>query len=292
MEGEFISARPQQGVYPPRLCFRIKLKNKNNWIYNIFAHEAELKLTNVHKVLATSIGFESFEIEPKSERVIEPIFELDYRKLDFIEENRSGDISFIINLNLIGIYRYKKDGYENILEAFQRGIQTFEVRVSSPEHHNEIVIAQSEWIKILEKLDYGKIKIIELSIPVISPSRLFNRAVKHFENAKRNFEEGKYPEVLTSCIHVIEELDKLINLNEKPKAKKHNLRQILGDEKAEAFKKIKNALVTPFLHFGEHRAREPPVLIDRRDAEFALHITLSLFNYFAKRTEEIHRKHR
>jgi DNA-binding SARP family transcriptional activator len=48
---------------------------------------------------------------------------------------------------------------------------------------------------------------------------------------------GKYPEVLTSCIHVIEELDRLINLDEKERNRKHNLMKMLGREKTQALKK-------------------------------------------------------
>lgn len=287
IEGEFVKIGVLQGIYPPRLYFRIRLKNKNNNRYNFFAHTAELILANEHKTIASSVNLENFEMSRGNERTIESIFELDYKKLDFIEEKRTEDISFKIRLKIIGISRNpKNEGYENISEGIIHGFVTDDIFIRSPEYRDEIVIEQSKWIKILEELDYGKIKIVELSIPVITPDTIFNRALKHFENGKKNLYLGRYNDVLTSCIHVIEELDKLINLDEKERKRKHNLRQKMGDEKAEALKKTKEVFYKNFLHFGEHQARPILVTIYRPDAELALHFTLAILNYFAKQIVE------
>lgn len=294
MEGEFVSIRVLQGIYPPTLYFRIKLKNRDECGYSFFAYKAELILENEHKTIATSVNFENFEMFIKDENTIEATFELDYKKLDFIEEKRVGDISFIILLKIMGICRKQTPdgGYGSMSEGFSHGFVTKDIVIHSPDRRNEVVIEQSKWLKILEELDYGKIKIVELSIPTITPSTVFNRALKHFENGKKNLHLGKYDTTLTSCIHVIEAIDKLTNLDEKEKKGKHNLMRTMGKEKAEALKNIKEVFYKNFLHFGEHQARPVPVTIDRLDAELALHFTLAILNYFARQIVESNKKSR
>jgi len=294
IEGEFASIRVLQGIYPPTFYFKIKLKNREKNGYNFFAYKAELILANEHKRIANSVNLESFEMLSLDERAVEPAFELDYKKLDFIEEKRTGDISFIILLKITGIYREQKTdgGYESISEGFSHGFVTSDIRISSPENRDEIVIEQSKWLKILGELDYGKINIVELSIPTITPDTIFNHALKHFDDGKKNLRLGKYSDVLTSCIHVIEELDRLINLDEKERKRKHNLMQVMGKEKAEALKKTKEIFYDNFLHFGEHQARPVRVTIDRLDAELALHFTLAILNYFARQIADSNKKSR
>lgn len=287
IEGEFVKIGVLQGIYPPRLYFKIKLKNREKIGYNFFGYKAELILTNEYKTIASSVNFENFTMLSEHERNIEPAFELDYKKLGFIEEKRAGDISLKIRLKIIGISRNPKtEGYENISEGLSHGFVTDDISIRSPEYRDEIVIEQSKWLKILEKLDYGKIKIVELSIPTITPDTIFNRALEHFENGKKKLYLGKYDDVLTSCIHVIEEIDRLINLDEKERKGKHNLIQIMGKEKTKALKDIKELFNKKFLHFGEHQARPVPVKIDRPDAELALHFTLAILNYFARQVVE------
>ena len=125
IEGEFVKIGVLQGIYPPRLYFKIRLKNRDNNRYNFFAYTAELILANEYKTIASSVNLESFEIFSGYERTIEPAFELDYKKLDFIEEKRMGDISFKIRLKIIGISRNPKtEGYENIPEGLDASRDT------------------------------------------------------------------------------------------------------------------------------------------------------------------------
>ena len=71
MEGEFVSIRVSQGIYPPTLYFRIKLKNRDNCGYSFFAYKVELILENEHKTIATSVNFENFEMFIKDENTTE-----------------------------------------------------------------------------------------------------------------------------------------------------------------------------------------------------------------------------
>ncbi|MEA2033673.1 MAG: hypothetical protein U9N41_08845 [Euryarchaeota archaeon] len=118
------------------------------------------------------IDFETFEIAPKEEHNLNPIFELDYKKLDLIEENRKGNLNLKLELDLHGVSRRRRgDGtFDTLQVAMADGLKVRKINVHSPNYHYEIVIPQSIWVEILEKLDYGKFKIIEMVIPTTPSS--------------------------------------------------------------------------------------------------------------------------
>ena len=62
--------------------------------------------------------------------------------------------------------------------------------------------------------------------------------------------------------------------------------RMMGREKTQALKNIKELFNKEFLHFGEHQARPIPVTINRLDAELALHFTLAILNYFTREVVE------
>ncbi|MEA2033674.1 MAG: hypothetical protein U9N41_08850 [Euryarchaeota archaeon] len=44
MEGEFVGIRAEQGYYPPRLEFDVRLKNTEDIIWHTFAYKGVIKL--------------------------------------------------------------------------------------------------------------------------------------------------------------------------------------------------------------------------------------------------------
>ena len=160
MEGELVDIRAKQGYYPPRLEFDIRLKNTEDGIWHIFAYKGIIKLEpNIY--LGMDIDFETFEIAPNKEYNLRPIFELDYKKLDLIEEDRKGDLTLKLELDLLGVFcKRKGDGtFDDLQVAMAGGLKMGEkISVHSPNRRGEIVIPQSTWIKTLKTLDYPEFR--------------------------------------------------------------------------------------------------------------------------------------
>ena len=195
MEGECIGVRALQGYYPPKLAFNIRLKNNTGEYWLIFGYGGHVIATDKR----IDIGiiepvFCRLSIAPNGENRISAEMELDYKKLDLIEEKRKDDLYLELRMDLLGAsFRSNED----LREGMSRGLFVNEVWVKSP-GHSAIIIPQSEWVKILERLDYGKFKIVELLIPSF-PSGVLDNAIESFEKAKVKLSEGDYPEVLIHC---------------------------------------------------------------------------------------------
>lgn len=284
LEGECVDVEAIQGYYPPILQFDVRLKNDagNYWYffgYGGLLHIKKDKTTiNIGKLDFTS---KKFDLPPKEERSISPTIELDYKKLDFIEELRKGDLHLLLRIDLLGvILRPKGEEFEMLSEGMSRGLETINVWVSSP-NYPDIVVPQSRWMNILERLDYGKFRLVELTIPTF-PSGVLEDAIKSFEKAKAKFNDGDYVKVLVHCQDVMDKIGKAT------KPFKTELEEHLGETKFKRVNKLKEVLET-FLGLRHEVALEKEPII-RRDAELALQVTLSILNYFANRLSELKKK--
>jgi len=278
MKGECIDVTAVQSLYPPILRFKIRLKNDEGFLWHNFSYNGELKLALENVIVGRlEVEFAMFKMEPKAEYEIEPVIELDYRKLDFIEEKRKGDISLYLQLNLLGV---GQRGTEEFEKSMARGLRVTAFHVYSPNLTN-VVIPQSKWVKILEKLGYGKFKIVELQIPSI-PSGVIDDAVASFEKAKSKFNEGDYVQVLINCQDVMDKIGKAT------KPFRLKLEEYLGKEKFERVNKFKGVFEA-FLGLRHEVALEKEQIV-RRDGELALQTTVALLNYFVRRLKELKEK--
>jgi len=278
MEGECIGVRALQGYYPPKLAFDIRLKNNTGEYWLIFGYGGHVKATDERIDIGTiETGFCRLDMQPDQEYRISAEMELDYKKLDLIEEKRKDDLYLELRMDLLGAsFRSNED----LREGMSRGLFVNEVWVKSP-GHSAIIIPQSEWVKILERLDYGKFKIVELLIPSF-PSGVLDNAIESFEKAKVKLSEGDYPEVLIHCQNVLDKIGKAI------KPFKSELKERLGEEKFKRLDEFKRALEN-FLGLRHEVALEKELII-KKDAELALHTTLAFLNYFARRLAELKEK--
>ena len=278
MEGECIGVRALQGYYPPKLAFDIRLKNNTGEYWIIFGYGGHVKATDERIDIGTiETGFYRLNMLPDHEYRISAEIELDYKKLDLIEEKRKDDLYLELRMDLLGAsFRSNED----LREGMSRGLFVNEVWVKSP-GHSAIIIPQSEWVKILERLDYGKFKIVELLIPSF-PSGVLDNAIESFEKAKVKLSEGDYPEVLIHCQNVLDKIGKAI------KPFKSELKERLGEEKFKRLDEFKRALEN-FLGLRHEVALEKELII-KKDAELALHTTLAFLNYFARRLAELKEK--
>ena len=278
MEGECIGVRALQGYYPPKLAFNIRLKNNTGEYWLIFGYGGHVKATDERIDIGTiETGFCRLDMQPDQEYRISAEMELDYKKLDLIEEKRKDDLYLELRMDLLGA-SFRSN--ENLREGMSRGLFVNEVWVKSP-GHSAIIIPQSEWVKILERLDYGKFKIVELLIPSF-PSGVLDNAIESFEKAKVKLSEGDYPEVLIHCQNVLDKIGKAI------KPFKSELKERLGEEKFKRLDEFKRALEN-FLGLRHEVALEKELII-KKDAELALHTTLAFLNYFARRLAELKEK--
>lgn len=282
MIAELISIKGQQGFYPPRLEFTIRIKNDDYSIWYVFAYKGELELKGKNRLILgeSEISFRRFELSPKSEEEIYVIFEFDYKKLDVIENNRKGDLDLGLRLNMLGAYSTPTEAGDEPLDL-GRGLLEKTVPVISPSSKN-MVIPQSKWVEILERLGYRKFKVMEIPIPEIPSEETLNRAMEFFEEANKKFSEGKNYDVLGDCRNTINELLKVIKMHES------DLKTLLGDT---LFERAKNCMdkFKLFLDLGEHK--EIPVdkvrKIDREEAELALYFSLTLLKYFSEKIAEL-----
>ena len=276
MEGECIGVRALQGYYPPKLAFDIRLKNNKDYHWFIFGYRGYVRATDERIDIGTiETVFCRLEIPPNREYRISAEMELDYKKLDLIEEKRKDDLYLELRIDLLGA-SFESD--EGLNAGMSRGLYVDEVWVKSP-GHSAILIPQSEWVKILERLDYGKFKIVELLIPSF-PSGVLDNAIESFERAKVKLSEGDYPEVSIHCQNVLEKIDEAI------KPFRPELKERLGKEKFERLKDFRDAFKN-FLGILRHEVALKKELITKKDAELALHTTLAFLNYFARRIAEL-----
>lgn len=279
MKGECVDVRAVQGYYPPRLRFNVRLKNDTNNLWYIFGYGGLVQLYEEKIEIGTiDTIFRRFELKPNEERDISPTIELDYRKLDLIEEKRTGDLHLGLLINFLGVYLLPTTPpeFETLEKAMARGLSADSCWIKSP-GYGMILIPQSKWVKILEDLGYGKFKIVELQIPTI-PSGVLEDAISSFEKAKRKLNEGDYVKVLMNCQDVMDKIGKTV------KPVKPKLEQLVGKEKLGRISSFKGVFEN-FLGLRHEVALEKPII--RKDAELALHTTLAILNYFARRIAEL-----
>jgi len=283
MEGECTEIKAVQGYYPPLLGFDIRLKNNTDFYWYVFSYVGLMRTYRKKVIIGRSeVVFERFEIPSKGERNISVIIELDYKKLDLIEEERRGDLLLELGIDLLGIKcEARPDGFELLSEAIGRGLYADKIWAKSPNYHC-ILVPHSKWVEILGKLDYGKFKFIELMVPSV-PTGILDSAIESFEKAEIKLNEGDYAKVLVHCQDVIDKIGKAV------KPFEFELKEQLGKNKFDRVGRFKGSL-EHFLGLRHEVALEKEEPIVRKDAELALHTTLAFLNYYARRLAELKEK--
>lgn len=258
------------------------LKNNSSLFWRVFAYRGNIRFHETGYTIAEANGaFVDFQLEPKGECPLKLEIELDYRKLDFIEETRKGDLKLRCYLNLLGVQMQQKaSGFEGFAEAFQRGFKIADVEIQSG-NFDHILIHESQWVKILKGLGYGNFQIVELQIPSF-PSGILDNPFTSFNKAKQELNEGNYVEVLVKCQDVIDKVGKAT------KPFKPQLENLMGEEKLKRVGTFKGTFAN-FLGLRHEVALDKEPII-RKDAELALHTTLAILNYFARRMSELKKR--
>jgi len=279
MKATLIGVQGIETSIPPRLRFDIEVENESrDMVVWVFAWSGEVGLEAPRLDLGNlKIEFKREIFEPLGKHDIKLGWEIDYRKLERVEEERKGgNLSLDVLLNFLQVSLPKTAAMSISLDRLEGA----EVRVCSP-RYNKVFIAKSVWEEQLEKLGYGKVEYLELYLPPPPTGTQLDVALGHLKKAKENFNGGEYPDVLTSCRRAIEELRKLFGSNEEER--KGFIARILQDEeKAKAYTDLLEVVqkAKNFASGGPHTYWVKAA--DRRDAEFALRVTWAIVGYFAK----------
>jgi len=229
--------------------------------------------------LAVRFMNESIPQRAKIRWSFDPWLDMDPVKLEVIEERRGErrdrDLFLQVELDALSV-SFKPEAQPDL-----RLLRHMHFTAGSPGDQNRVKVPQSEWIKVLDLLGYGKTKVFELHLPPPPMGTLMDAALGHIEKAQRKFNEGDYPDVLTSCRRALDEVGKVAGSGEE--AHEKFIAQVLQDDKkAEAWadlwatvQKAKN-----FASGGPHTYWVQAA--DRRDAEFTLQVTLAIVGYFGK----------
>lgn len=145
----------------------------------------------------------------------------------------------------------------------------------------DYLIPQSEWIKLLKRLGWSELEILELPIGRLRTTAPLARALERFNDAQQNYRNGDWEATMLNCRKAFEAIvqDATGELN---MGKAHQAYiSLLGEgEKTERFDKLAKYL-GEFLHLGRH---ENPihVSIKRADAELSLILTGALLTYLSQ----------
>lgn len=272
MKAELISTRCGNAVFP-RLSFRIELENDEDKHVAIFDISGRVwlhgrgdlgNLTPRH--LGNQIGIGS-----KCEADLD--LDLDYRRLEIIEEARKGS-DLLIGLEVTPIY-YITEGDRFSVSNLRRSSLTVNVKDRKSADH--IMIPQSEWVKILDGMGYGKINVMEITIPPPPVGDSIVESMNYLEQAQRSFNDGEYDDVMVDCRKAIEEISKAID--------KDTLKDILDSEsKAEGVETVKQKIKNKLLDRGAHSG----VQFNRIDAELGLHLTQAMIRYLSWNLAKLH----
>jgi hypothetical protein len=151
-----------------------------------------------------------------------------------------------------------------------------------------IPMPQSHWIdKVLPGLGYGKIELVEISIPETALPEIFSKAVEELNHAKRFLNEGSNGDCVARCRNIIQLIvdSKKVKMPEGetltfPKRVdafvEQHLGQLLAESKREAFASLLKTLWS-FTSIPHHPA--PPEYFNRGDAELCLRSAAALLAY-------------
>ena len=215
---------------------------------------------------------------------------LDFYRIEWIEENRNGDLPLKLDLNfLIALYeRFPLPKERDEVEAITKDVIT---EFETSWQQMEFTIPQSHWVeKILPGLGYGKVKLIEVPIPEKIVPDTFEKALQELEQAQGYFIEGDYDKVVAHCRNAIQLIPEVLPLSfaegesqtYPSKVKKfleQHLADVLSNSKRDWLENILRASWT----LGS-KAHHPSVLdqFNRNDANSIMLVTTAMLAYVGK----------
>jgi hypothetical protein len=142
-------------------------------------------------------------------------------------------------------------------------------------------IARSDWLKLRKELGYGECLLIE--IPLRTPARKgMAKALEHLDAASDHFAEDRPDETLASCYKAFEYLAQKAGFENPDQNAFEKLLVAVEDDSKKQKLKILMRDVCQFFNLGRHEPGKEKVVVDRRDAEYALFLSRATLAYLAK----------
>lgn len=259
----------------PRLKFDLELYNDESEDYAFFNFLGDAYVSNGSPTHFGSLIPSPFgtALGGNTSRSLTMNLDIDIHKINAIEEIRKGK-DLWIKLNVSPIYRKRTE---------QNNVNITQLWVQQKSHGDTIMIPQSEWVKILENLNYGNYKIIEMPLPRLPQGTALDKAIGHLEEAQRKFNEGEYDDVLVDCRDAVEEIHSVLKSIEKNnKSLRGKFTDTLGKEKEDRVEGLSSSFKL-FVDLGGHKVIPEVKKIDRTDAELAIRCAHELVYFYAKR---------
>jgi HEPN domain-containing protein len=150
--------------------------------------------------------------------------------------------------------------------------------VTDRDRSQTIRIPQTDWLRTLEGLRYGKYTVFEIETPLPPTNDVLAEAVEHLSQARRLFDEGNYEESMVRCRRAIDAA--VENIEAKTGRKLAEIME--SGSRAEFVKGLASktkTFVAPAAHSGEEPT--PPEPKNREDARLAVLMAYASVAYVA-----------
>lgn len=193
-------------------------------------------------------------------------FPLDTKRIEKIEETRRGKDA-LFELRIEGM------GYIKTSRELQRIHDHGPIKVKIP---------QSHWAgEILTRWNYGKVKLAEIYFPENFIHGILKDSYEHIEKALSHFDRGNDRETLASIYLAFEKMAKKSGFKNPDQNFFAKLLEQVEDEKRDTLRLLFDCFCK-YLHLGRHEPRKAPIIIERKDSEFALTMAQLIYSYLSK----------
>lgn len=201
------------------------------------------------------------------------IIELPSMVLNQIEAQRAGgDFGLRISSTVIACEVRSQNGTITLGAPL---LTQFEDR---PGGNFEYTVPQSEWIKVLLRLGWSEIGLLEIPSRNLKANPALARALKRLEDAQDCYRRGYWEDSMANCRKVFEALIKNVADEDDMSHALEAIESLIGKgQKAESINKMVKEL-SDFLQIARHE-KLPAIQIKPEDAELALHFTGALLAY-------------
>lgn len=161
--------------------------------FDVIAIKASLKLKNTGSTVSSITVFTQIHVNVAERKATEQFkFQLERDALELIEMNREGDMHFSIELSFQLLHGARIE-IGNFTPRGINGIQIEETFVQP-------IIPKSIWVeKILEELNYGAFKLIEIPIHYTELLEPYNDIISEFILAEGYYKKQDYDKCIAHC---------------------------------------------------------------------------------------------
>jgi hypothetical protein len=280
---QFSFGKLQVGVpRRPGMLFHFTIANPHPrvsriWSYNFELYHVPNEVTNEIQFLGPLTANLPFlpewfyEFQQGQEHPCELVWNYERRQIQSIEDSRQGDVHFEIKGNLLVASDYASATHREV---------AWDVPYRNNSYPIRLMIPQSDWVKLLDEMNFTHILLYEFPAPPFHPA--FARSAEHWREAWDHHRKNEPDSALMACFKAFEclgfELKGTSAVTRKELVK--SLLKNEPDPKQQAFQDVLEKL-TNFMHLGRH-AKGEPSKVHRDDAEMILLCAASLLGYLSK----------